>query len=472
MPTLSKTYYSDSQMTDMNSLARALLANPTKLSPILTYLGGKESQRFPLTMLTEGVGNTKSIDTHEYEYNVQTRVRRVRPVAETVTGPKGAGGALFYIPFPDKWFIKDYVLISKSGVQARIMGDPTPQGNHYLYPLRLVNPDPAAAMPAADTVSGSLFGQLFAPVGTDWSRGNASNWYAPGKVRQKLGTVRKSYQLSGNARDFVMNVTIPVDGRPTNLWMDFEEWQHMMNWKEECEMFYWYGEQTYNSSGETQMKDENGQPVVVPPGIFQQIINKDTYSSLTEGKLKATLRDVYFGMTDARNKVVDLMTGTGGMEEFDRAMKDQLTANVYRQFNDGKFVTGTGRNLSLTGFFTTYEHIDGYTIRLTYNPLFDHGVVAEAGEKHPVTGLPLESYRMVFLDNSNYDGESNLTMVNKKGREFKRWAVSGSIEPRGFETGSSQRASDIDGAAVHFLKMGHVLLRRFDTSLDLQCVAS
>jgi len=52
-----------------------------------------------------------------------------------------------------------------------------------------------------------------------------------------------------------------------------------------------------------------------------------------------------------------------------------------------------------------------------------------------------------------------------------RWCVAGSVVPKGF-TGNDTRASDIDGASVHMLKTAGILLRRFDTSLDLQCTAS
>lgn len=104
-------------------------------------------------------------------------------------------------------------------------------------------------------------------------------------------------------------------------------------------------------------------------------------------------------------------------------------------------------------------------------PLFDHGPVARARALHPVTGYSLESYRMVFVDQSSYDGQSNLQMINKKGREYLRWCVPGSVVPRGFDANTS-RASDVDGASVHMLKTAGVSLRRFDTSLDLQCVAS
>jgi len=104
--------------------------------------------------------------------------------------------------------------------------------------------------------------------------------------------------------------------------------------------------------------------------------------------------------------------------------------------------------------------------------MFDHGPVAQARAKHPVTGYSLESYRMVFVDNSNYDGQANIQMINKKGREYLRWAVAGSVVPKGFNESRSTRASDVDGATVHMLKTAGIALKRFDTSLDIKCVAS
>ena len=467
---ITKTYFNTDQMTDSNSLANALLARPAELSPILTHLGGREDKRFPLTMLTEGVGNSQSIDQLEYEYRIQTRLRKTRPIAVTNSGTSlGLGGGTFTLTFPDKWFIPDYVLVSESGTQARIMGAPTSSGNNFVYTMRLVSPDPAAVLSAADATAGALWGQLFAPVGTDFSRGNASNWQTTEKIRHKLSTIRKSYSFSGNAKDFVVVFDLPLaDGRTTRLWMDYEEWQYMLQWREEGEMLFWYGQQSYNETGETNLRDENGQPIVIGPGHFEQVINKDTYSELTATKLKNTIGDLFYGMTDASNKSVTLFTGTGGAREFDEAMKDELTG--YRQLNDGKFVSGSGRDLVLTGFFSTYEHVDGHQVRVVKVPLFDHGTVAQAATKHPVSGFSMESYRMVFIDQSTYDGQSNLTMINKKGREMLRWAVAGSVVPNGFGQ-SLLRASDVDGASVHFLKTAGVLLRRFDTSIDLTCVA-
>lgn len=483
-----KTYYNDSQMTDTNSLVNALMEKPEELSPIITHLAGREEKKFPLSFLTEGVGNTRSINRFEYEYRVKTHEVNVRPVVSVRAAASqtsiGANGTTFQVTFPDKWFIFPYTLVSQSGELARIMKDPEPTADGYEYTLQLVRPGSAGLSNNAgeDLAAGALWGMLYANVGIDFSRGNASNWAAPGLVRSKIGTIRKSYQFSGNAKDYVAEFNLPTkEGSSTKLWMDYEEYRHMLKFKEECEMYYWYGQRTHDDAGRTQMTDENGQPVVSGPGLFEQIINKDTYSTLTQKKIENVIGDLFYGMTDATDKQVTLYTGIGGAREFDRALRNYYstgtsstsigTGSNYLTTTESKFITGSGRNLGITGYFTSYDHIDGHSVNVVKVPLFDHGPVAQASKKHPESGLPLESYRMVFVDQSNYDGENNLQMINKKGREMLRWAVAGSVVPKGFKE-SDTRASDIDGASVHMLKTAGILLRRFDTSLDLQCTAS
>jgi hypothetical protein len=443
-----KTYYNDSQMTDTNSLVNALMERPEELSPIITHLAGREEKKFPLSFLTEGVGNTKSIDRFEYEYRVKTHEINVRPVVVGLGAAAGAGGAPFYLTFPDKWFVFPYTLVSQSGVLARIMAEPVADGNGWKYTLKIVSPD-TANVPANDVAAGALWGQLYANVGVDFSRGNASNWTAPGLVRSKIGTIRKSYHFSGNAKDYVAQFELPLkEGSKTKLWMDYEEYRHMLKFKEECEMYYWYGQKTHDASGVSTMLDENGQPVISGPGLLEQIINKDTYSTLTQTKLEETIGDLFYGMTDATDKQVTLYTGIGGAREFDKALKSYYGANAFLQTTQPYFITGSGRNLGITGYFTSYQHVDGYSVNVVKSHLFDHGPVAQASQKHPVTGLPLESYRMVFVDQSTYDGENNLQMINKKGRELLRWCVAGSVVPKGF-TANDSRASDIDLSLIH-----------------------
>lgn len=467
-----KTYYNDAQMTDTNSLVNALLEKPAELSPIITHLAGREDRKFPLTMLTEGVGNTKSIDRWEYEYRVKSHTVHTRPCAAAVSGT-GVGGGIFTLTFPDKWFIFPYTLISNVGTQARIMAEPVQVGANWEYQMQLIDPDPTAVLTAAEGAIGAIWGQLYANVGVDFSRGNASNWSTPGMVRNKIGTVRKSYHFAGNAKNYVAEFALPTKGgKTTKMWMDYEEYLHMLSFKEECEMLYWYGEKTYGNNGIVNMTDENGQPVITGPGLLQQIINKDTYSTLTEAKLTNLIGDLFYGMSDANNKSVTLFTGIGGAREFDNALKAYtggFATGNWRVNADSKFITGSGRSLGMTGYFTSYDHVDGHTVNVVKHPMFDHGPVAQARTKHPVTGYSMESYRMVFVDTSSYDGQSNIQMINKKGREYLRWAVAGSVVPQGFGS-SDLRASDIDGASVHMLKTAGIVLKRFDTSIDMECV--
>ena len=162
-----KSYYNDSQMTDMNSLANAMLSKPTELSPIITHLAGKEDKRFPLSFLTEGVGNVKSIDRLEYEYRIKTHRLTTRPLAKAHTA-LGSGNT-FYLEFHDKWFIKDYVLVNSYGEQVRIMAEPEAVGANYRYLVQMINPDATATITAGD--EGDLWAQMYAPVGIDFSRG-------------------------------------------------------------------------------------------------------------------------------------------------------------------------------------------------------------------------------------------------------------------------------------------------------------
>ena len=471
---VQKVLYNDTAMTDMNSLSNALLSRPAELTPLITFLSGRDDKRFPLSFLSEGLGNVESIDNLEYEYRIQTRKLQTRPLNVTNSGTSlGLGNSEFILNFPDRYFIFPYVLVNSEGEQVRIMAAPeeAPGGAGWNYRVRLVNPSPAASLTAGYT-QGDLWAQLFAPVGVDFSRGNASNWQAPGKVRNKLTTVRKSYHMSGNARDFVAEFSLPVKGGgTTKLWMDYEEYQHMLAFKEECEMYYWYGKRTYGADGTVGMLDENGQPVVIGPGLLEQIINQETYSTLTETQLKNIIGDLFYGMTDANQKSVTLYTGTGGMREFDEALKNHFASNTWKVSGETRFISGSGRSLGLTGYFKSYEHIDGHSVNVVKVPLFDQGALAQAAGLHPVTNYSLESYRMVFVDQSSYEGVTNLRLINKKNREFMRWCVAGSVVPRGFDA-STSRASDVDGASVHMMKTAGISLMRFDTSLDLRCVAN
>lgn len=469
---LYEDFWNDTGKTDEASLARALLLKPDIIGPALTFLMGREDKRFPLSFLTEGVGNVKEIEGIEYQYDVISRFDKALALTESITtGKPGISFTPFEIKFPERWFSKQYVLFSPNGFHLRIVSDPTQEGSNWIYKVVLMGGDGFQSVPLSELTAGTLFAQGYAPVAPGGSRGNESNWVAPSKMAGHITHIRKSYKYEGNAPHRTMTFEVPIEGRTTKLWWDFEEYQHTLKWKLEEEMLLWYGQSNRDKQGKFHQLDDNGQAVVEGDGLLAQIINKDTYGVLTANKIDATVRDAFYGMSDAQDKVVDLYTGTGGGAEFDRAMKDELQARGYIKLTDQQFVSGSGRNLSIGGFFTQYQHVDGYVVNIKRLPLFDNGPRALVSPRHPQTGLPLESYRMVFVDRSTYDGDPNLVMYTQKGRRMLRWAVAGATVPPGF-SGNDLRASDVDGASIHLMKAAGVVLRRFNTSIDLQCTLS
>jgi hypothetical protein len=457
-------------MTDENSLANALLTEPDKLSPVLTHLAGQEDKRFPLSFLTEGMNNVKYINDIEYDYPVMGRLNK-SVMAVSLDAGTGVSHSRFKVTFAERWFVKQYIIESPSGIQARVMEDPIEVQSGWQYTLQLVTSDSSEAVASGD-IAGKQFVQLFAPTAFSGSRGNESNWVAPSKMRNQISLIRKSYRYEGNMPDRVVNVELNVGGRTTKLWYDFEEYQHMLRWKEETEYALWYSKYNRDTDGLIHLKDDNGKPIPLGSGVLEQIPNVDTYSELTAVKLKNVVRDALYGASDAAQMNIVLFTGLGGLEEFDKAMKDEVSSGSYIKNTDpASFITGSGANLQLGGFFTSYKHIDGHTITVRHLPLFDHGARALNADKHPVTGLPMESYRMIFLDMSTYDGEQNVTMVTRKGRELVRWAVAGASVPPGF-AGNALRANDVDGASVHFMKESGISIRRATNCLHLECVKS
>jgi hypothetical protein len=458
-------------MTDENSLANALLTQPDLLSPIITHLSGREDKKFPLSFLTEGMNRVTSINDIEYDYPVIGRLNKAIAVATSDYGladKPGIGRTVFTIKFAERWFVKDYLIESPSTeFQVRIVDDPEQDGDYWVYKVKLAGAKPEDFVHPSELEAGKLWGQLFAPVTASGSRGNESTWVAPSRMRNQITHIRKSYRYEGNMNNKIVNVELPLPSGSTKLWMDFEEWQHMLRWKEECESMYWYSR--YNKfEGAINDYGDNGKVIPIGSGVLEQIPNYTTYAKLSAKKLKDTVRDALFGATDAQKMNIVMFTGIGGLEEFDNAMKDELANRTYIKLSDNKFVSGSGRNLELGGFFTSYQHVDGHVITVRHMPLFDHGVRALKSPKHPETALPLESYRMVFLDMSVYDGQPNVTMVTQKGREMLRWAVAGATIPKGF-SGNALRASDIDGASVHFMKASGINIKRATNCLHLEC---
>lgn len=469
---------------------------PDELSMKLTWLLGDSTRSFPLAMATMGDvvtpdgfsksnSKVKELKDIQFEYPVMSRLNKAIQVAETNTGiSEGIAHSTFNLKFTDNWAKQNYIIESPLGVQAYVLSDPQKVGEAYEYTLQLNAVSDKTVVPLSEMVAGTRWAELNTFNAESESRGTDFKRVAPGKYKNQMSIIRLSHQWAGNSANKVMPIKITHEGKkPIDLWMDFEHYQFERAWLEECEHMYWYSRYNRKADGTIELKDIlTGKVIPTGAGILEQINNYSTYSTLTYNYLQNVVANALFGQSDTDGMSITLYTGRGGMREFDAAMKEAgITQLALGDIGD-KFVGGSGYNLMSMGFFDSFYHIDGYYIKVKHNPIFDYGRRAIKSPLHPETGYPLESYRMVFIDDGDFDGEPNLQLVSEKGRRFLHGVIPGmSPLPRQYSILSgvgnlssgnlAHINSDVDRSSYHRLQVGGVQLRRGNTSLHLECIA-
>lgn len=484
-------------MMDENNFYAARHGGPAELTMKLTWLLGDATKSFPLAMATMGDivsgdggfkttnSKVKELSDPQFTWPVMSRLNKASVVAVTnSTADQGLGQQTFEVTFTDNWIKRNYMIESPLGVQAYVLGDPVKVSEGYTYTLQLNAVSDEAICPASELVAGTLWCDLNTFNAESESRGTEFKRVAPGKYKNQMSFIRMSHQWAGNSANKVMSITIAHGDKSMKLWMDFEQYQFERAWLEEVEHMFWYSRYNRRSNGTIPLKDIiTGKPIPTGAGILEQINNYSTYTRLTYSFLQNVIANALFGQSDTDGMSITLYTGRGGMREFDRAMKEAGVTQMILSGGAGnvadKFIQGSNYDLISTGFFNCMYHIDGYVIKVKHNPIFDYGRRAVKSPLHPETGFPLESYRMVFIDDGMFDGEPNLQFVCEKGRRVLQGVVAGLTPmPQQYRILSginnlnkgdlSLLSSDIDASSFHRFASGGVTLRRGNTSLHLE----
>lgn len=486
-------------MLDENNFYAQRHGEPAELTMKLTWLLGDSTKSFPLAMATMGDivsadggfkktnNKVKELDDIQFTWPVMSRLNKASVIAVTPASTVDVGKGLvpFKLTFTDNWIKRNYMIESPLGIQAYVLGDPVKVSEGFEYTLVLNAVSDQTVCPASELQAGALWCDLNTFNAESESRGTEFKRVAPGKYKNQMSIIRMSHQWAGNSANKVMSITIAHGGKEMKLWMDFEQYQFERAWLEEVEHMFWYSRYNRRSNGEIPLKDViTGKVIPTGAGLLEQINNYSTYTRLTYAFLQNVLANALFGQSDTDGMSITLYTGRGGMREFDRAMKESGTIqNLLAQGGGNianKFVKGDGNyDLVSTGFFNAMYHIDGYYVKVKHNPIFDYGRRAVKSPLHPETGFPLESYRMVFIDDGMFDGEPNLQFVAEKGRRMLHGVVTGLTNPpRQYKIMSNLNnissgdlallSSDIDAASYHRLATGGVNLRRGNTSLHLE----
>jgi len=474
-----------SGLVDENMLSNALVTEPHKISPVISYIFGRFDQGNIIDFITNGSGRTQTVENREYEWDVmiehdkaiEIRAAEWKGSAVTATSASDDTPGLNLSPFKlwlaEKWFGPGAILaFDDKDYQVRTVGEAYQDGDEFVYTVVM-----------ADGQEDSYVDPQLLAAGKEVSRNGSAyeeysdeadivNYQTPFKLRNQLTTMRMQYDITGDAYSSVMIISFkdPGSGKQTNYWSVYQEWVAMRQWFERIDRQTMYSETNKRSDGSVHVYGSNGRPVYIGAGLLQQIApaNRTPYTTLTLDTLDTFMSDLSYNILGFGERKFLALTGEMGMKELDRVLRAKATAY---SLVDTHFVSGSGQELTLSGQFTSYKGLNGIELLIKHFPIYDNPVFNR--KPHPLTGKPLESYRMTFIDYGMRDGESNLTKVVRKDRELSMWYTGGSVAPGGghAKSASTLRSNSRDGYQVHFLSEQGVMLKDPTTSGELYCDA-
>lgn len=465
-----------SDLVDENMLSNALLTKPYEVSTVLSYIFGTY-ENSSLDFLTSGIGRTLTVDNREYKWKVMLAHDKAIEIVNATwngaaiasTDTPGINQTPIKLYLKEKWFGPGAILaFDDREFQVRVSGEPFQDGDLYVYTVYVADGQATSYIYPSLLETGKYVSREGSAYEEYSEEADIVNYQTPFELHNHLTTMRLSYDITGDAYSSVMVIAMkdPKSGKSSYLWSDYQEWVALRQWYATIERQLVYAKYNSNSNGTTDLRGSNGRPVYIGAGLLQQISdsNRQTYTKLTADLVEDFLFNLSYNILAKGERKFVALTGEMGMKEFDRILKEKASAY---QLTDTKFISGSGQELTLGGQFTTYKMLNGIELTLKHNPLYDNTVYNRI--LHPVSGKPIESYRMTFLDFGSYDGESNIQKVVRKDREMVMWHTGGSVAPGAGHAKSKSilRSNAKDGYSVHFLSEQGVMVKNPTTSGEL-----
>jgi len=465
-----------SDLVDENMLSNALMTRPHEVSTVLSYIFGTYENSV-IDFLTSGLGKTITVENRQYEWPVMIAHDKAIEIYDakwqgssiTSSDTPGVNQTPILLYLKEKWFGPGAIIaFDEREFQARISGEPYQDGDYFVYTIFVADGKAESYIPAELLQKNKRVSREGSAYEEYSDEADIVNYNTPLKLRNHLTTMRLSYDITGSAYSskMVIEMKDPKSGKSSYLWSDYQEWVALRQWYQTIDRFLVYSKYNANPDGTTDLKGTNGRPVYIGAGLLQQISasNRQYYTKLTADLLEDYLFNLSYNILSKGERKFVALTGEMGMKEFDRVLKEK--ASGY-QLIDTKFVSGSGQELTLGGQFTTYKMLNGIELTLKHFPLYDDIVYNRT--LHPISGKPLESYRMTFVDFGMRDGESNVQKVVRKDREMSMWHVAGSVAPGSghAKSRSTLRANAKDGYTVNFLTEQGIMMKDPTTSGEL-----
>ena len=415
----------NANMTELNHLGAALIARPQKLVGIVDQLFTSKNYFAdnPLSAsLIGGKTTEETIGTTEWEWDLKGATIRPLICIENLESGQTPGKyqRTFKLKLDENWFIAGDILhpgTSNKKYQVRIQSNPVPHGDGWAYTVVMASGKNEDFLPAKYLSYGQQWGKLFSKYEEAAEQSGSVQFSTPISLKNRMSLYRKEYKITNLASTEVLAVAIPVlkNGKVTMVdsWMKYAEVEFWQQWYREIERGYWYSRSTDKVVG------GNGRPVISGPGIQEQLEDSHIhrYSFLTAKLIEEYLMDIFYSrVKPGKGRHVKGYTGEYGMMMFHRAIQDWQNKSgfiknveVYTNKVSSEYHT----NALEAGYqFVRYNMANGSSLELIHNPLYDDRTINF--EIDPISGFPVESQRITFLDFNGEGNQSNLKIMNKK----------------------------------------------------------
>jgi len=442
MPNVSKlitrkmTWHAN--MTQYNHLGYNAIVKPDKmLSKIDTLFTATRYSQNPFTGLLLKNNKVSWQNDRSWEWDLKgatTRPAVVLSKSETSTQP-GRFNTEYRVVLDTDDFMPGDVMTpgaTNKKYQSRIMSHPVRRGEGYEYIMQIVTNDPNLFIPTRYLEPGQKWGKLYSTYEEGSEQSGSTQYSSTIMLKNRMSLARKQYKVTGHVVNEVLAVKIPDSkGKLHDMWIKYAEAEYWQQWYRELERLAWYSRSTDVITGST------GFPVIMGPGIQEQLEDSHIhyYTHLTADLIQEFLMDIFYSRVKPGNgrKVVGY-TGEYGMLLFHKAMQELVnTTSWFRSggnFNPAKQVKSDYHtNAYALGYqFVEYSMPNGTTLKLVHNPLYDDTEINF--EIDPITGKPVESMRITFLDFVNDKGEDNIVLKKKKNG-FSLGYEAGLVSPYG-----------------------------------------
>ncbi len=447
-------------MTELNHLGAALLTKPQvfegKMNQIFTAHRYSDN---PLSAMLTGKSE-KTISTTQWEWNMKGATTRPLVVVENVmpsgnTTP-GKYKDLVKIKLDEDWYIPGDIIhpgTSNKKYQMRIQTQGIKHGKGTIYECRGQWDDPNMFLPVKYLTPGQQWAKLYSQYEEAAEQSGSTQYSMPIAMQSRMSRYRKQYRVTGDAANEVLAVRLQDSrGGMHDGWIGYAEVEYWEQWYRELERGNWYSRSTDTVLG------ANGRPTYTGPGV-QELLedsHQHNYSYLTAKLVEEFLMDIFYSrVKPGKQRRIKGWTGEYGMIQFHRAIMDWAEKRkgfitVVDNFLIDKTSSEYNSNALAAGFqFVKYRMANGAELELIHCPLYDDREINF--EVDPVTGYPVESQRITFLDFSNQDGMNSNIMLINKAKSFKLGYVIGLQGPYG-PTNKANMAHSGDYYEMHVQK--------------------